>query len=225
MNKKTFTRILFYLLSIVILALGITLNTKTELGVSPIISTAFSVSTIKDYNFGNATLVLYTLLIVVEVFIHIFVKNPHAIIADILQFPLSLFFTRVLNLCGYFIPKLHTDLGDTWMGSYPGRIFFLAIAIILTGVGAALSMDMRIIPNPGDGIVQTISDACGKGPGLVKNCVDVTCVCFTLIISYIFAGRIIGIGIGTILAMIFVGRVIAAFNGLCKKKLDEMTGL
>ena len=29
-------------------------------------------------------------------------------------------------------------------------------SIILTGVGAAMSLNMRIIPNPGDGIVQAI---------------------------------------------------------------------
>lgn len=39
-------RIFFYILSLLILALGITLNTKTGLGVSPIISVSYSVSEI-----------------------------------------------------------------------------------------------------------------------------------------------------------------------------------
>lgn len=46
MQKTYFYRGLFYLMGLLILALGITLNTKTGLGVSPIISVSFSISTI-----------------------------------------------------------------------------------------------------------------------------------------------------------------------------------
>lgn len=66
MQKTYFYRGLFYLMGLLILALGITLNTKTGLGVSPIISVSFSISTIWHFNFGNTTLVLYALFVVVE---------------------------------------------------------------------------------------------------------------------------------------------------------------
>jgi hypothetical protein len=79
------------------------------------------------------------------------------------------------------------------VGSLAGRIIFLIVAIICTGIGAALSLNMRIVPNPGDGIVQTIADAVQKDNGFVKNCV-VTCAT-----GLIFAGKIIGIGIGTLI--------------------------
>ena len=46
MNKQLRFRALFYLLGLLVLALGLTLNTKVGLGVSPIISVSFSVSTI-----------------------------------------------------------------------------------------------------------------------------------------------------------------------------------
>ena len=67
MQKTYFYRGLFYLMGLLILALGITLNTKTGLGVSPIISVSFSISTIWHFNFGNTTLVLYALFVVVEI--------------------------------------------------------------------------------------------------------------------------------------------------------------
>ena len=41
-----------YTLGMLVLALGLTLNTKTGLGVSPIISVAFGVSEIWGLNFG-----------------------------------------------------------------------------------------------------------------------------------------------------------------------------
>lgn len=42
-----------------------------------------------------------------------------------------------------------------------------------TGIGAALSLNMRIVPNPGDGIVQAIADCTRKSVGFTKNCVDI----------------------------------------------------
>ena len=77
-------------------------------------------------------------------------------------------------------------------------------------------LNMRLIPNPGDGIVQAIADLTQKPTGLIKNFVDIGCVGFTCVISLVFAGKIVGIGIGTLLAMIFVGRVIAVFNHITK---------
>lgn len=57
--QKKIMRGLIYLMGMVILAFGITLNTKTGLGVSPIISIAYCVSEILDWNFGNTTMGLY----------------------------------------------------------------------------------------------------------------------------------------------------------------------
>ena len=46
MRKTVFFRVLFYVIGLLVLALGLTLNTKTGLGVSPIISVAYSISEI-----------------------------------------------------------------------------------------------------------------------------------------------------------------------------------
>ena len=52
------------------------------------------------------------------------------------------------------------------------RLGILLVAVLFTGVGAAMSIDMRLVPNPGDGIVKALSDASGKETGVVKNCFD-----------------------------------------------------
>ena len=71
MKKTVFYRILFYVIGLLVLALGLTLNTKTGLGVSPIISVAYSISEIFDHNFGNMTLALYSLFVVIEMILHL----------------------------------------------------------------------------------------------------------------------------------------------------------
>ncbi|MFQ9212609.1 MAG: DUF6198 family protein [Eubacterium ventriosum] len=103
----------------------------------------------------------------------------------------------------------------------PVRVLVLLVAIVLTGL-AAMSLDMRIIPKPGDGIVQAISDFVGKDIGLVKNCFDVFNICLTTVMCLVFIGHIVGIGIGTVIAVIGVGRVIAAFNFVFMKKFVKL---
>ena len=173
------------------------MNTKAGLGVSPIISVSFSVSSIWSHNFGNITLILYTCFILVEVVLHSMLlrrgKLPGGmgrtiLLLDALQFPLSLVFTRFLNWFSVWLPDLPTDcLGTFW--------------------------------------VQAISDFSGKSVGLTKNCFDITNVAITTSIGLLSTGHLVGIGLGTILSMIGVGRVIALFNHLCFQKTLALAGL
>ena len=240
MKKALIYRIVFYLLGLLVLALGLTLNTKAGLGVSPIISVSFSVAEIWDFNFGNTTLVLYALFVVVEMALHLMQYRrfrsddiAHAkqadlrltLLLDVLQFPLSLVFTRFLNLFSGWIPTLETDYVGSFLGSFPGRFLFLCLAIVLTGVGAAASLDMRLVPNPGDGIVQAIADTVGKSVGFTKNCFDLCNITITIVISMAFAGRLTGVGVGTVVAVIGVGRVIALFNRVAQQQMAHCAGL
>lgn len=240
MKKALIYRIVFYLLGLLVLALGLTLNTKAGLGVSPIISVSFSVAEIWDFNFGNTTLVLYALFVVVEMALHLMQYRrfrsddiAHAkqanlrltLLLDVLQFPLSLVFTRFLNLFSGWIPTLETDYAGSFLGSFPGRFLFLCLAIVLTGVGAAASLDMRLVPNPGDGIVQAIADTVGKSVGFTKNCFDLCNITITIVISMAFAGRLTGVGVGTVVAVIGVGRVIALFNRVAQQRMAHCAGL
>ena len=59
-KRKLINRLLSYGLGIVILALGITLNTKTGLGVSALVSIAYKVPNAWNLNFALMTFLLYT---------------------------------------------------------------------------------------------------------------------------------------------------------------------
>lgn len=117
------------------------------------------------------------------------------LLMDFLQIPLSLIFTRFLNIFSAVIPDLYSDRQST-TGEMTVRVIVLVIAIVLTGIGAAMSLNMRIVPNPGDGIVQAIADTIHKS-----------------------------VGIGTILAMIGVGRTIAVFNHFTYAKMKELAAV
>lgn len=242
MKNKIFCRVLFYAIGLLVLALGLTLNTKTGLGVSPIISVAYSISEIFDHNFGNMTLALYSVFVVIEMVLHLIRERRYSraeggvlanagrkdlrliLLMDFLQIPLSIVFTRFLNVFSAVIPGLYSD-GPASPGELAARVVFLIIAIILTGIGAAMSLDMRIVPNPGDGIVQAIADTVRKSVGFTKNCFDLTNITITVVLSFVFAGHLVGVGVGTILAMIGVGRTIAVFNHFTYAKMGNENNL
>ena len=233
MKQTNILRGIFYIVGLLVLALGIILNTKAGLGVSPIISVSYSISMILNMNFGNMTLILYSSFVVVEMFLHTrehFRKGKYLnlkvqLLKDALQFPLSLIFTRFMNLFSALIPAYDTPGVPVFYQSMTGRVITLVIGIILTGIGAAVSLNMRLIPNPGDGIVQAIADTVGKSVGLTKNCFDLFNITFTTCVGLIFAGEIIGIGVGTVLAVIGVGRVIAIFNHFLKERMGVLAGI
>ena len=219
-------RMIFYITGLLILALGIILNTKSGLGVSPIISVAYSFATIWNLNFGNTTFVLYAIFVIIEIILHILMSKRQitgiekslalTLGKDLLQLPLSLVFTRFMNLFSAWIPAPSHG--------FSSQLVVLAMGIICTGIGAAMSLNMRLIPNPGDGIVQTIADCIHKPVGFTKNCFDLMNICITISVGMIFAHRLVGVGIGTVIAVVGVGRVIAAFNYLCMKKMPETVG-
>mgnify|MGYP004459680191 CR=1 FL=1 len=212
MDKKRL-QILVYVVGMFILAIGLTLNTKANLGVSPIISVPYSISQITGLNFGDLTFVVYAIFVVVQIIIHIRLKNHKRIVSDILQLPLSLIFTRLLNIFSTYIPTAQ-NLGI--------RFIVLTLAIICTGVGAAMSLSMQLVPNPGDGIVQSLAEGFNKSVGLTKNLFDCFNLCITLCISIFIAHQIVGVGIGTVIAVLGVGRVIALFHHIFEYKIEEL---
>ncbi len=234
-KSKYIYRIAAYSLGMLLLAFGIILNTKCGLGVSPIISVAYSFSLASGMKIGNATLGLYSMFVLIELVIHATQKSPKKqYLIDLLQIAVSVVFTRFMNLFSDFVPQLDVQYKGSWQGRLPFRIAMLAVAIVLTGIGAAMSLNMRVVPNPGDGVVQTVADKIKKPVGFTKNCWDLLMVVISAVITVALHSKIAGsvsasvlsvIGIGTVLAVIGVGRVIAVFNKLTYERMTSKAGV
>lgn len=210
---KNLYRFAMYCIGLIILALGIVLNTKTGYGVSPIISIPYSISQIWNLNLGNTTLCFYIIYVIGQ----ILVLGKKYKIYQLLQIPMSVIFSRLLNV---FNDVIHID----W-NSPISNILLLIVAVILTGIGAAMSVDVKIVPNAADGFVQAIGERTEKDFGFIKNIFDASCVVITILIGFVFSGKIVGIGLGTLVTALGVGRVIALFNKLFKDKLAMHSGI
>ena len=212
-GKQRFMRRLIYLVGMLVLALGLILNIKAGLGSSAIMSMAYTVSEGAGLNLGNMTFILYAVFVAAQLILN---GRPRQW-AVLLQLPLSFIFTRFMNLFKDVIPYQS--------GFLPTDLLVLLLAILLTGIGAAMTVDMQLIPNPGDGIVSSVARRFGWELGFAKNCFDLGCVSISLVMGFAFGNALLGIGLGTVISMIGVGRVIAVFNRVCKVSLLKAAGL
>lgn len=204
---KKLYRGIMYCIGLLILAFGIILNTKTGLGVSPIISIPYCISKVWKVNLGNATMCIYILCVALQMVLRGKRFRPF----DLLQIPMSIIFSWIINIFNNII-TIKCD-------SFVLNLILLAAAIILTGIGAAISVQMNFVPNAADGLVQALGERINKDLGFAKNIVDISSVIITIFIGLIFGGKVIGIGIGTLAAVFGVGRSIALFNIFFEKKM------
>lgn len=205
-----FYRWLFYILGMATLALGIVLNTKSRLGMAPILSGMFCLSEIYSLNFSTLTLAYYVLLVAAQFIL----RGRNYRLPDLLQVPVSIVFTRLMDIFSKILPLEPVFL---WQ-----KLLIAAAAVLATGAGMTLALNMRLVPNPGDGIVQAISDRSGLSLGMSKNFFDGGSALLAIVLSLVLSGRIIGLGIGTVINVVCIGRVVALCTWLFKGKIMRL---
>lgn len=195
--NSTAKRITIYCLGLIILALGITLNTKTLLGVSPIVSVAYNLSKIINIPLGVMTFIYYILLILLQ---WIILRK---------DFEKVQWFQILASLITSFFIQIFDNILPTF-STVASRLVMLILAIVITAVGASLVVNMKFVPNPADGLASVLGvKIFNKDFGFGKNVFDLSSIVISLALGWIFKDKILGIGIGTVIAMILTGRVIA----------------
>lgn len=214
--KKQFKaqRILLFILGIVVLSVGLALNVKCYLGVAPILTTPGVIAEITGWDFPNMLFAFYMLFILLQ---FVLCREQFRLF-DLVQFPIGLGITRLIAICTMLIPTSPES-------PLIVKIIVLILAIIVTGIGVALHVDMKIAPNPADGLAAAVGERFKVGLGMGKNIVDITSVVISFFIGMIALHSIGSIGIGTLAAGLLVGRVIAVFNKLFLEKLQTIAGI
>lgn len=213
-TKQLVTRWVIYLAGMFVLAAGLTLNTKTGLGAAAIVSVAHTISLCTGFTLGNITLVTYVLFIAAQFVL----KGSKRNWLDLLQLVVSVVFTRVLD---FMKAAVTYQSGQSLVSD----LLLLVLAIVLTGTGAAMVLSMELVPNPADGIVNAISMRSGKEVGICKSCFDIVNVAVSLLIGLFNGNALMGIGIGTVISVLCIGRYISIFNKFFRHKLRAAAGL
>ena len=215
MKRETINRWIIYLVGMLILTFGLYLNARCGLGASALLAVAYVGGQAWGVSFGDASLVVYILYVLGQ----FLVRGKNRQWRDLLQVPVGLAISQIFNFLDLVLPY------ESFLNSRFTQLLVLAGAILCNGIGATLSVNMRLVPTPGDGIVQALSDVTGKEQGRMKNIFDICSVTTATVMSFVLLGRLEGVGLGTLAAMLLVGRVISIMNGLFQEKLLRSAGL
>lgn len=213
MKTHRIWRAAIYISGIFILALGAVLSTKTGMGVSPITSVSYAVANAFAINFAVSIFLFYSVL----VFCQFLIRGKNRRWSDLLQLPFSVFFSVLLDL---FDKVLQLQFDQWWQ-----NLMLLMLAIVFTGVGVSMTVNMQLVPNPADGMAHTIGWAIKKEMGLAKNLLDFGCVTIAFLIDLLFGQIFDSVGIGTVVAMLLIGRTVSVFNHFCRDKMLSASGL
>ncbi|MCH9275991.1 DUF6198 family protein [Bifidobacterium amazonense] len=199
-------RITCFLVGIAIESFGIALITKSDLGTSPISGIAW-VTTLRfpQISFGVTTFAVNVAFLVIE--IALLRRDFHPV--QYLQLAVTFWFAGTLDvsmrLLAWFVP-------DTWWSQGVG----LLLGCVILALGICMEVAPGLIMVPGEGVVNAFATVTKVRFGTVKVCFDVSLVIIAGIMSFVFFGRIDGLGVGTVVAAVITGQIVNLINCFCR---------
>lgn len=212
-KKELVKRYAVFIVSLFVMAIGVAMTKKAELGVSPISSVANVMSIqFTSLSIGKWLIIWNSVLILGHI---LFLKKKFQPV-QLMQIPLSFLF-------GYF-----TDFG-MWLMSffdtdtYAVKMIFVIVGTVILGFGVALSVIANVVMNFGEAFVKAVSDVTHKDFGNLKIGFDVSCVVVSVVLSLIFFKmKIVGTREGTIMAALTTGILVKLFSKLIRKPLKKV---
>ncbi len=195
-------RYLFFLLGLAINSFGIAFITKSALGTSQISSVPYVFSLEFDkLSFGGWSFIMNMVYIILQIVILRKNFQPVQLLQIVVNVLFSSFIDVGMFLLGWFNPV-----------SWPMRLISLAIGCVILAVGISIEVAPDVVAVPGEGIVRTISQYKGWEFGTVKIAFDLTLICIALIFSLLFSGGLRGLGLGTLVSALTVGKLVSIVN-------------
>ncbi len=174
------------------MGLGIALTKCADLG----LSTISSVPNVVSIKFSFLTLGTWSAIWnIVMILAQIVILGKKFKPVELMQIPVSVIF-------GWF-----TDFG-VWAFSYiPADLYVVKLLMTVTGIivlafGISVMIVANRVMNPAEAIVKVVADKYHKNFSNMKIAFDAFCVVLAIVLSMAFFNfKIVGVGVGTILAM------------------------
>ncbi|MBQ6823894.1 MAG: YitT family protein [Clostridia bacterium] len=211
--KREVKRYVLFVISLFFIGLGIALTKRGEIGISPVSSVANVLSLrYTALSFGTWTILSNGAFLLGQILILRRKFKP----IQFLQIPL--FF-----LCGIF-----TDFG-VWIThffhqtSYMAKVLFVLAGCIVLGFGIALGIIADVMLNAPEAFVKALSLVTNKAFGTIKVVCDICLVLLSAALSVVlFKGKLLGIGVGTVISAISVGGFVSVFCRILREPLRRI---
>lgn len=191
----------WFVIGVIINSFGIALITKASMGTSPITSVAYVMSLKFPLTLGQFSFLMNLVFILLQIILLRRNFKP----LQLLQLVVNIIFSYCIDLSMSLLSVFHFD-------NLISQIIALLLGCIVLGLGISIEVAPDVLMVPGEGLVRAISTVANKRFGTVKVVFDTTLVIIAVIMSFIFWGRLNGLGLGTIVSALFVGHVVNFIN-------------
>ena len=199
-TNKT-VRYLFFVIGVMINSFGVALITKAALGTSPISSVPYVLSLKFTPTLGEFTFVMNLAFIALQPILLRRDYKPIQLLQVFVNLLFSWFIDASMNLLGWFEPQ-----------NIVVELIALLLGCAVLGFGISVEVAPDVLRVPGEGLVGALAQVTKIRFGSVKVAFDVTLVAISLTLSLIFFHGLNGLGLGTVISALIVGRFVNLFN-------------
>ena len=201
------------ILAIIINSIGVLLMLQSGSGISSISSVPYAFSEV----FPRLTLGTWTYIFQGLLVITLMVCKKKFIPSYLFSFVAGFLFGELMDINELWITKLPTTI--------PLRIVYFVLSYGIICFGIALSNRCKLPIIPTDLFPRDLAQIINKPYAQVKITFDVTCLVVTACLTYFTLGRILGLGIGTVVAAFTMGKGVAIAGNLIDKKMTFVSFL
>lgn len=195
------------ILAIIINSMGVLLMLQSGSGISAISSVPYAFSeAFPKLSLGTWTYIFQGLLVIT-----LMVLKKRFVPSYLFSFAAGLLFGEMMDVNELWITKLPLSI--------PLRIFYFVLSYIIICFGIALSNRCKLPIIPTDLFPRDLSEIINKPYARVKIAFDVTCLFVTACLTYFALGKILGLGVGTVVAAFTMGKGVAIAGSLIDKRV------
>lgn len=200
-NQYFKQRLLMFLVGVFLMTFGIALSCKANLGTSPISSVPWVLSMFTPWSLGGITIAMNIIMIAVQPLIlrAVYVREILGQLVTTLAFGCSIDFS--MGLLADFNPT-----------AWPEQWLACLLSIVILALGVFMEVRAKIFLVAGEGVVSVLAFVSKKQFSLIKNCFDLTLVLIAVVLSWSEYSALRGVGAGTIVAAVLVGRCVHLYE-------------
>ena len=195
------SRYLWFVLGVLVNSFGVALITQAALGTSPISSIPYVLSLRFPITLGEFTFILNLVYILGQIVLLRRAFQP----IQLLQIAVNVIFSAFIDVSMNLLSWLQPD-------HIVVKLIALILGCAILGVGISIEVAPDVLVVPGEGIVRAMTQVSGKRFGSVKVLFDCTLVAIALVLSSLFFRGLNGLGLGTVISALIIGRFVNLYN-------------
>lgn len=200
--SRQIERLVWFSAGILINSFGIVLITKGALGTSQISSIPYVLSLqLPSISFGMFSFIMNMVYIVLQALLLRRQFKPIQLLQIVVNVVFSASIDVFMAMLSFYAPQ-----------QLFARVLSAIAGCIVLAFGISVEVAPDLIMVPGEGIVAAISKVSGRRFGSVKVMFDVTLILIAALLSWLFFGNIVGVGVGTLLSAVSVGQFVNLIN-------------